>query len=640
MSQVSDAFTGSSGSGTSDTTLSDLSLGDALTGGTGDPFGDAAATSGDVTASDAGGGGFQNFNNLTAALGGAGGGAGASPVAAQSASMTPPSSAAQTGGDPTGAAGGTQSSTSPGQTPSNQQSGGTQQNQQQNQDPNYAPPSAVNELKALLKQLNTGKVPGPSGPTPQGGQNQPWAQPTMSAVQTGNPPMPPPRPMALPALAAGQTGEQSPQMALPEVATGETGPQSPGPAALRQRLAGQPATDAQGNPVTAAGTPAADTPLPPTRPADLGQTAQAAPAGQGRDITVQKAGAGAQPQPDLPTKPPKQLPTHKPGPPEAQPQGPPPAQQPPTDTHSNIPPSRLIQDIAGISTGRPSALADLARAAGIILPMFMGGGRRGRFGGGFRGGRFTHGIGGFGHLHGGRHPAGPGAWPYHHPQFGWHMHAFHPGGGWRPLHPNDGQAIVGGGGQGGQDPNAPPQQDPNAPDPDRPPKETGRAVGTPDSVGSSGAIPNVGAKEVDDYTRKVAQQYNIDPNVASRVLAQESSYGQARKPGDNGTSFGPFQLHFAPDGKAMGDQFMRDTGLDPRDPRTWKQQIDYAMMKAAQGGWKPWTTTMNKLGMNEWSGINRTFAGQPYSRDPAGMSGAASIPVGKLPPRSQPSVAG
>jgi hypothetical protein len=639
MSQVGDALTGSSGSGTSNTTMSDLSLGDALTGGTGDPFGDAAATSGDVTASDAGGGGFQNFNNLTAALGGAGGGAGASPVAAQSASMTPPSSAAQTGGDPTGAAGGTQSSTSPGQTPSNQQSGGTQQNQQQNQDPNYAPPSAVNQLKALLKQLNTGKVPGPTGPTPQGGQNAPFALPTLAAGQTGaRSPQ-----MALPALAAGQTGEQSPQMALPEVATGETGPQSPGPAALRQRLAGQPATDAQGQPVTAAGTPAADTPLPPSRPANLGQTAQTAqtaPAGQGRDITVQKAGAGAQPQPTqaLPTKPPKQLPTHKPGPPEAQPQGPPPAQQPPTDTHSNIPPSRLIQDIAGISTGQPSALADLARAAGMILPLFMGG-RRGRFGGGFRGGRFTRGIGGFGHLHGGRHPAGPGAWPYHHPQFGWHMHAFHPGGGWRPLHPNDGQAIVGGGGQGGQDPNAPPQQT-GGPDPDAPPKETGAAVGTPDSVGSSGAIPNVGAKEVDDYTRKVAQQYNIDPDVASRVLAQESSYGQARKPGDNGTSFGPFQLHFAPDGKAMGDQFMRDTGLDPRDPRTWKQQIDYAMMKAAQGGWAPWTTTMHKLGMNEWSGINRRFAGQPYSRDPAGMSGAASIPVGKLPPRSQPSVAG
>ena len=63
----------------------------------------------------------------------------------------------------------------------------------------------------------------------------------------------------------------------------------------------------------------------------------------------------------------------------------------------------------------------------------------------------------------------PGAWPYHHPQMGWHMHPRHPGPGWLPLNPMDAQGIVGGGGQ---------QQDrtaktPSAPDPNRPPKETG-----------------------------------------------------------------------------------------------------------------------------------------------------------------------
>ena len=138
------------------------------------------------------------------------------------------------------------------------------------------------------------------------------------------------------------------------------------------------------------------------------------------------------------------------------------------------------------------------------------------------------------------------------------------------------------------------------------------------------------------------QKYNIDPDVASKVLAQESSYGQARKPGDNGTSFGPFQLHFAADGKAMGDQFRRDTGLDPRDPATWQKQIDYAMMKAAQGGWAPWTTTMKKLGMNQWSGINRQFAGQPYSRkiDPARDIPAYSTGNAALPVTSQPMVSG
>ncbi|HEY4808202.1 MAG TPA: hypothetical protein VIH81_10735, partial [Roseiarcus sp.] len=129
------------------------------------------------------------------------------------------------------------------------------------------------------------------------------------------------------------------------------------------------------------------------------------------------------------------------------------------------------------STGQPSALADLAKAAGMILPMFMGGGgRRGHF----RGGRFTHGFGGFGHLHGGQHPAGRGAWPYHHPQMGWHMHGRPPGFGWRPLHPNDAQALVGGGMGGGQQGQGqqPGQQDPNAPDPNNPPPEkNGQPIG-------------------------------------------------------------------------------------------------------------------------------------------------------------------
>ena len=143
-------------------------------------------------------------------------------------------------------------------------------------------------------------------------------------------------------------------------------------------------------------------------------------------------------------------------------------------------------------------------------------------------------------------------------------------------------------------------------------------------------------------------KWGIDPETASRVLAQESSYGQARQPGDNGTSFGPFQLHFAPDGRAMGDQFQRDTGLNPRDPSTWKAQIDYAMKQAAQGGWGPWTTTMHKLGMGQWSGIttNKQFAGQPRTNQQPKWASTnqpawANNPIPEtLPVTSQPMVAG
>ena len=605
----------------------------------------AGLSDSDIMGAGAGPTEFGQASNLATAL--SSGSPIGSSVGAQSAAMTPPSVAAATGGDPAGASGGTQSNTTPGSTPTNQnqqqQSGGGKQNQ----DPDHAPPSAVAELKTLLKGLS-GKPTGPTGPIPQGGQAAPFALPTLAAGQTG------------PQSALRQLVSSQPAGASLEA--GQTGPQSPGPGAgfpgsQPGGAADVPAVNynAQGQPVTAAGTPAADTPLPPSRPRQVASLG-ADPAGdqtefgggKGRDITVRKTmempGKPPTDDTDLPTRVPHpdttKLPTHKGG------ASPAPASAPPQGPAS----SQILRDISGVSTGSPTALADLAQAAKVIAPLlpmlaglFGGGGRRG---GRFHGGRFTHGFGGgFSgfrggmnamRYHGGQHPMARGAWPYHHPQFGWHMHGRPPGGGWLPLHPNDAQSIVGG--QPGQDPS----QDPNAPDPNAPPKETGRPAGTPDQVGTSGAIPGAGAKDVDDYAREVAQKYHIDPDVASRVLAQESSYGQAKKPGDNGTSFGPFQLHFAPDGKAMGDDFMRDTGKDPREPSTWKDQIDYAMMRAAKDGWTPWTTTMKKLGMNQWSGIGGHMiasAGRKSTTQPQHLAKAAAIPP-TLPLTSQPMVAG
>jgi hypothetical protein len=665
MSNVGDALTGGGSSATGVTDTSGGSFGD-TPNLTNSDF--AGLTDADIMGAGSGPTEFSQASNLANALS-SGSPVGSSPVAAQTAAMTPTGTAAATGGDPAGASGGTQSNTTPGSTPpgqnQQQQSGGGGGGQH---DPDHAPPSAVAELKALLKGLS-GQTTGPTGPVPQGGA-APFALPTLAAGQTGvqspSNPYPPMAQQVLKAIAGG---------ASPAAASLETGAPGagfagslpggaadipaaiPGDAELKFDPAtrtytpqpGMVRTDDQGNPITAAGTRADQTPLPPSRPrqvASLGDD----PAGDqtefgggaGHDLTV-NARKPPQPQPDLPTRvphPDAALPTHKPGasPAPAPPKGP--------------ATSSILNDISGVSTGSPTALADLAQAAQTLLPivlpllggLFGGGGRRG---GHFHGGRFTHGFGGgFSgfrggmnamRYHGGQHPMARGAWPYHHPQFGWHMHGRPPGPGWLPLHPTDAQGLVGA---------QPGQQDPNAPDPNAPPKETGRAPGTPDQVGSSGAIPGASAKDVDDYTRQVAQGYGIDPDVASKILAQESSYGQAwggdKGPDRKPTSFGPFQLHFAADGKAMGDQFRRDTGLDPRDPRTWKQQVDYAMMKASTEGWTPWTTSMKKLGMNQWSGIttNRRYAGRMSNKPLAQETRVTPDMVAKLPPSSQPMVAG
>ena len=83
---------------------------------------------------------------------------------------------------------------------------------------------------------------------------------------------------------------------------------------------------------------------------------------------------------------------------------------------------------------------------------------------------------------------------------------------------------------------------------------------------------------------QTAQIYGIDPNVAVRVAQSE---GLSNPVGDGGTSGGAFQLHVTPGGKgnAVGDQFVRDTGLDPLDPKNEPAAIDYAMRYAANNGW-------------------------------------------------------
>ena len=449
MSDVGSALSGggTDTSGVNDQTFADATLGDQIQGGTGDFGGSAAAGPTE----------FNQFSDIANALS-SGAPAGASPTVAQSIAMSPPAAAGATGGDPVGAASGTQSSTTPGSTPANSNQPQPGQGQQQQQQ-DHAPPSAVNQLKVLLKELS-GKPTGPTGQIP------------------------------LPMLAPGQTGPQSPQMPLPGLAVGQTGrpsfspamiggmPNEGGIANLPSLAAGETGPPSGRTPGDAldqvAGAPPAEARLPPdaaTQP--------------GRDITVRKAAPQAMPFPQnepgevAPGGP--ALPTRKPTQPEAEQ----PAAEPPQDApQPTPPPPRLLQDITGASTGAPIPLAQLAQVAMTLLPligMFAGGGgRRGGHRGGWQGMRGFRPFGAPGGLRGGCHPGGRfghpawrGAWPYHHPEHGWDMHHHHPGGGWLPLNPVELQGL-GGGPQGGQ----PGAQDPNAPDPNRPPKEGGSGGGS------------------------------------------------------------------------------------------------------------------------------------------------------------------
>ena len=122
-----------------------------------------------------------------------------------------------------------------------------------------------------------------------------------------------------------------------------------------------------------------------------------------------------------------------------------------------------------------------------------------------------------------------------------------------------------------------------------------------------------------DYIRETATKYGIDPDVALRVAQSE---GLKDPIGDNGKSFGAFQLYT---GGGVGNEFQRDTGLNPSDPANERATIDYALRRAAQVGWGPWHGAA-RVGIGQWQGI--------------GGQGPPSDVVANTAPAATPSPAG
>ncbi|MBP2442840.1 hypothetical protein [Rhizobium leguminosarum] len=132
------------------------------------------------------------------------------------------------------------------------------------------------------------------------------------------------------------------------------------------------------------------------------------------------------------------------------------------------------------------------------------------------------------------------------------------------------------------------------------PGATGSSMPKADASGNV-AMPSTvmpgGLPEVSDYIRQAATARGIDPNIALRVAGHEGMNvfdpSQPDNGGDEGSSFGPFQLHYAGMSKSMpnsglGNEFTNATGLHARDPSTWKQQVDFSLDWARKHGWGPW----------------------------------------------------
>ena len=106
------------------------------------------------------------------------------------------------------------------------------------------------------------------------------------------------------------------------------------------------------------------------------------------------------------------------------------------------------------------------------------------------------------------------------------------------------------------------------------------------------------------YIRETARKYGIDPEVALKVAKSEglSTFrsGVRTRSGKEEPSWGAFQLYT---GGGLGNQFQKETGLDPSDPKNEKATIDYALKTAAKTGWGPWHGAKN-TGIGEYEGIS------------------------------------
>jgi hypothetical protein len=117
-----------------------------------------------------------------------------------------------------------------------------------------------------------------------------------------------------------------------------------------------------------------------------------------------------------------------------------------------------------------------------------------------------------------------------------------------------------------------------------------------------GMVPHIQAE---------ATRLGIDTPTALKVAGSE---GLAKFFGDGGKSGGAFQLYT---GGGMGNDFQRDTGLDPLDPKNEKATITYALERAAKEGWGAWNGA-KKLGITGFAGIGKPGAA-PTAAAPDGV---------------------
>jgi hypothetical protein len=152
--------------------------------------------------------------------------------------------------------------------------------------------------------------------------------------------------------------------------------------------------------------------------------------------------------------------------------------------------------------------------------------------------------------------------------------------------------------------------------------------------------------EMEQFVREEAVKRGIDPDIAVRVAESEALNAfDPDKPdrgGDEGSSFGLYQLHYkgmSPNmpNAGLGDEFTARTGLDARDPSTWKEQVKFSLDWAGKNGWGSWMGA-KKAGIPDFAGISGKSPNvgevAPGGATPATSTGSAPAGTTLIDPRN------
>jgi hypothetical protein len=124
---------------------------------------------------------------------------------------------------------------------------------------------------------------------------------------------------------------------------------------------------------------------------------------------------------------------------------------------------------------------------------------------------------------------------------------------------------------------------------------------------------------VESYVRSAAAQRGIDPNIAARVVRQESGFNvMAQNISSRETSYGVFQLNTM---GGLGNSAQR-AGIDPSDPSQWQKQVDFSLGVVQKDGWRQWYGARD-VGISRWQGVGgyQGGAGDNFNDPKAGASG-------------------